>query len=181
MERILLGKPGMQPRLAILEPIASAVTIGTGGPFGADRPIIMSGGALDSIAGQLLRLAASDRRAHRVARGGGDERGLRCASPGDAFRRRAPRLRVPVPLDGAVRTRGRRRRWPTDGNGGGGPIAVQPIFPLSPHAPARGVELVVAAIVGLATGHAASVTTQAGRIAPAARQRSSSTAVAAST
>ena len=57
----------MEPRLAVLKPISSAVSIGTGGPFGAEGPIIVTGGALGSIVGQLLHLTAAERRTLLVA------------------------------------------------------------------------------------------------------------------
>lgn len=67
METILLRGSRMEPRLAVLKPISSAVSIGTGGPFGAEGPIIVTGGALGSIAGQLLHLTAAQRRTLLVA------------------------------------------------------------------------------------------------------------------
>jgi CIC family chloride channel protein len=67
METILLRGSRMEPRLAILKPISSAVSIGTGGPFGAEGPIIVTGGAVGSILGQLLHLTAVERRCLLVA------------------------------------------------------------------------------------------------------------------
>jgi len=67
METILLRGSRMEPRLAVLKPISSAVSIGTGGPFGAEGPIIVTGGALGSIVGQLLHLTAAERRTLLVA------------------------------------------------------------------------------------------------------------------
>ena len=67
METILLRGSRMEPRLAVLKPISSAVSIGTGGPFGAEGPIIVTGGALGSIVGQLLHLTAAQRRVLLVA------------------------------------------------------------------------------------------------------------------
>jgi chloride channel protein, CIC family len=67
METILLRGSRMEPRLAVLKPISSAVSIGTGGPFGAEGPIIVTGGAVGSIVGQLLHLTASERRTLLVA------------------------------------------------------------------------------------------------------------------
>ena len=67
MERILINGSRVQPRLAVLKPISSAISIGTGGPFGAEGPIILTGGAMGSIVGQLFRLTASQRRALLVA------------------------------------------------------------------------------------------------------------------
>ncbi len=67
MERILINGSKVQPRLAILKPISSAISIGTGGPFGAEGPIILTGGAVGSIVGQLFRLTAAERRSLLVA------------------------------------------------------------------------------------------------------------------
>ena len=67
METILLRGSRMEPRLAVLKPISSAVSIGTGGPFGAEGPIIVTGGAVGSIVGQLLHLTAAERRSLLVA------------------------------------------------------------------------------------------------------------------
>jgi chloride channel protein, CIC family len=67
METILLRGSRMEPRLAVLKPVSSAVSIGTGGPFGAEGPIIVTGGALGSIVGQLLHLTAAQRRTLLVA------------------------------------------------------------------------------------------------------------------
>jgi H+/Cl- antiporter ClcA len=62
METILLRGSRMEPRLAVLKPISSAVSIGTGGPFGAEGPIIVTGGAVGSIVGQSMHLTAAERR-----------------------------------------------------------------------------------------------------------------------
>jgi chloride channel protein, CIC family len=67
METILLRGSRMEPRLAVLKPLSSAVSIGTGGPFGAEGPIIVTGGATGSILGQLLHLTAAERRCLLVA------------------------------------------------------------------------------------------------------------------
>jgi H+/Cl- antiporter ClcA len=67
METILLRGSRMEPRLAVLKPISSAISIGTGGPFGAEGPIIVTGGAIGSIMGQLLHLTAVQRRSLLVA------------------------------------------------------------------------------------------------------------------
>lgn len=67
MERILIHGSKVQPRLAILKPISSAISIGTGGPFGAEGPIILTGGAIGSIVGQLFPLTAAQRRSLLVA------------------------------------------------------------------------------------------------------------------
>jgi len=67
METILLRGSRMEPRLAVLKPASAAVSIGTGGPFGAEGPIIVTGGAAGSIVGQLLHLTAAERRCLLVA------------------------------------------------------------------------------------------------------------------
>ena len=67
METILVGGSKVEPRLTILKPIASAISIGTGGPFGAEGPIILTGGAIGSVLAQFLNLTAIERRSLLVA------------------------------------------------------------------------------------------------------------------
>jgi CIC family chloride channel protein len=67
METILIKGSSVQPRLALLKPVSSAVSIGSGGPFGAEGPIILTGGAIGSVLAQLFRLAAIERRTLLVA------------------------------------------------------------------------------------------------------------------
>jgi len=67
METILVGGSKVEPRLTILKPIASAISIGTGGPFGAEGPIILTGGAVGSVLAQFLNLTAIERRSLLVA------------------------------------------------------------------------------------------------------------------
>ncbi|WP_342045785.1 chloride channel protein [Bacillus sp. OTU530] len=62
MEAILLGKSIIAPKVAILKPISAAISIGSGGPFGAEGPIIMTGGSIGSIIGQLLHITAAERK-----------------------------------------------------------------------------------------------------------------------
>src|SRR5689334_17292158 len=62
MERILVGESRIAPRLTILKPVGTAISIGTGGPFGAEGPIIATGGALGSMMGQALRVTADERK-----------------------------------------------------------------------------------------------------------------------
>jgi H+/Cl- antiporter ClcA len=62
IEAILTGGSKVAPRVAALKPVASAVAIGTGGPFGAEGPIIMTGGAIGSLMAQFLRLTADERK-----------------------------------------------------------------------------------------------------------------------
>ena len=67
LEAILLGRSLVEPKVAILKPISSAISIGTGGPFGAEGPIIMTGGAFGSIFAQLFHLSAAERKTLLVA------------------------------------------------------------------------------------------------------------------
>lgn len=67
METILVGGSKVEPKLTILKPLSSAVSIGTGGPFGAEGPIILTGGALGSVLAQFFKLSAIDRRCLLVA------------------------------------------------------------------------------------------------------------------
>jgi H+/Cl- antiporter ClcA len=67
IETILFGDSKLSPKVAILKPISSAVSIGSGGPFGAEGPIIMTGGAIGSLFAQLFRLSAAERKTLLVA------------------------------------------------------------------------------------------------------------------
>jgi H+/Cl- antiporter ClcA len=62
IEAILIGGSKVQPRVAVLKPVASAIAIGTGGPFGAEGPIIATGGAIGSLFAQFLHLTADERK-----------------------------------------------------------------------------------------------------------------------
>ena len=67
IEAILMGGSKVQPRVAVLKPVSSAVAIGTGGPFGAEGPVIMTGGAIGSLFAQFLHLTADERKTLLVA------------------------------------------------------------------------------------------------------------------
>ena len=62
MEQVLLGSSRIPPRIAFLKPLSAAIDIGTGGPFGAEGPIIATGAALGSLVGQLLKITADERK-----------------------------------------------------------------------------------------------------------------------
>jgi H+/Cl- antiporter ClcA len=62
IEAILYGESRLSPKVAILKPISSAISIGSGGPFGAEGPIIMTGGALGSLFAQQFQLSAAERK-----------------------------------------------------------------------------------------------------------------------
>ena len=67
IEAILTRGSRIQPRVALLKPISAAVSIGSGGPFGAEGPIIMTGGAVGSVLAQLLHTSADERKTLLVA------------------------------------------------------------------------------------------------------------------
>ncbi|MFI4949574.1 MAG: chloride channel protein, partial [Caulobacterales bacterium] len=67
IEAILIGGSRMSLKVALLKPLSSAISIGTGGPFGAEGPIIMTGGAIGSLFGQLFQITAAERKALLVA------------------------------------------------------------------------------------------------------------------
>jgi H+/Cl- antiporter ClcA len=67
IEAILLGRSRMSLKVAALKPLSSAIAIGTGGPFGAEGPIIMTGGAVGSLIAQLLPVSDSERKTLLVA------------------------------------------------------------------------------------------------------------------
>lgn len=62
MEQILTNRSKIKPAITYLKPLSSAISIGTGGPFGAEGPIIATGGALGSTLGQLLRITDNERK-----------------------------------------------------------------------------------------------------------------------
>ena len=67
LESILINGSRVQPRLAVLKPLSAAISIGSGGPFGAEGPIIMTGGAFGSVISQIFHLTAAERKTLLVA------------------------------------------------------------------------------------------------------------------
>ena len=67
IEAILLKGGQIEPRVAVLKPLSSAISIGSGGPFGAEGPIIMTGGAFGSMIAQFFHLTSAERRTLLVA------------------------------------------------------------------------------------------------------------------
>jgi H+/Cl- antiporter ClcA/predicted transcriptional regulator len=67
IEAILFGKSKMSPKVAVLKPLASGIAIGSGGPFGAEGPIIMTGGALGSLVAQHFHVTSAERKTLLVA------------------------------------------------------------------------------------------------------------------
>ncbi|MBB3964830.1 chloride channel protein [Rhizobium metallidurans] len=67
IEAILIGGSRMSPKVAVLKPLSSAISIGTGGPFGAEGPIIMTGGAIGSLFAQCFEMSSAERKSLLVA------------------------------------------------------------------------------------------------------------------
>ena len=148
LEAILLGRSRIDLKVAILKPLSSAISIGTGGPFGAEGPIIMTGGAFGSIFAQQFHLSAAERKTLLVA---GAAAGMSAvfATPVAAVLLAVelllfewkPRSFIPVTLASIVASV---CRVPLLGAG--------PIFPVIAHAPLSGTELAIAAGLGVLAG-----------------------------
>ena len=121
MEAVLINRSRIEPKVAILKPISAAIAIGTGGPFGAEGPIIQTGGAIGSLVGQLdayhRSRAQSSAGQRRCRRHGRNLQHSDCRSdPGH----RATALRVQVALLHSPRDRqhsGHQRPLSVDGVG----------------------------------------------------------------
>jgi H+/Cl- antiporter ClcA/CBS domain-containing protein len=156
LEAILVGRSRMEPKVAVLKPLSSAISIGTGGPFGAEGPIIMTGGALGSLFAQLFHLSSAERKTLLVAGAAGGMAAV-FATPVAAVLLAVelllfewkPRSFIPVAV--AAATAGALRR-PLLGFG--------PIFPVIPHAELGAEALVYAFAVGVLAGAASGVLTR---------------------
>ena len=67
IEAILINGSRVEPKVAVLKPLSSAISIGSGGPFGAEGPIIMTGGAFGSLVAQFFHLTSAERKTLLVA------------------------------------------------------------------------------------------------------------------
>jgi CIC family chloride channel protein len=67
LEAILINGSRIEPRVAILKPLSTAISIGSGGPFGAEGPIIMTGGAFGSMVAQVMHMTSTERKTLLVA------------------------------------------------------------------------------------------------------------------
>lgn len=129
IESILISGSRVEPRLAILKPLSSAISIGTGGPFGAEGPIIMTGGAFGSMIAQFFHLTSAERKTLLVA-GAAGGMSATFASPVAAVLLAVelllfewkPRSLIPVALASAVAAAVRRYI-----------IGLGPLFPTPPH------------------------------------------------
>ena len=151
MEQVLLNESRIPPRITWLKPVSSAIAIGTGGPFGAEGPIIATGGALGSLVAQLMHVTADERKT-LLAAGAAAGMAAVFSAPISAvllaielllFERRARSL-IPVALATTV---GTGIRYLLEGN--------QPMFPMpdiaSPDLPALAAYIVLGLIVGIAS------------------------------
>src|SRR2546425_5953453 len=129
IESILIRGSRVEPRVAFLKPLSAAISIGSGGPFGAEGPIIMTGGAFGSMIAQFLKLTSAERKMLLVA-GAAGGMSATFASPVAAVALSVelllfewkPRSLVPVALASATAAAARRH-----------PLGVGPPFPPPPH------------------------------------------------
>lgn len=155
LEAILFGRSRMEAKVAVLKPLSSAISIGTGGPFGAEGPIIMTGGAIGSLVAQMFHLSAAERKTLLVAGAAGGMSAI-FNSPVAAvllavelllFEWR-PRSFIPVAIASAVAAV---LRVPLLGAG--------PIFPTHAHQALGAEGLTIAFIVGISAGLASGLLT----------------------
>ena len=131
IESILLNGSRIEPKVAILKPFSSAISIGSGGPFGAEGPIIMTGGAFGSMIAQLFHLTSAERKTLLVA-GAAGGMSATFAAPVAAVLLAVelllfewkPRSLIPVALASAVAAVARRYLL------GVGPLFRVPVHPL---------------------------------------------------
>src|SRR5438105_7334519 len=129
IEAILISGSRVEPKVALLKPLSSAISIGSGGPFGAEGPIIMTGGAFGSMIAQLFHLTSAERKTLLVA-GAAGGMSATFASPLAATLLAVelllfewkPRSLVPVALASATAAAARRYI-----------IGLGPLFPTPPH------------------------------------------------
>src|SRR6184192_959621 len=149
IESILIGGSRVEPRLAVLKPLSAAISIGSGGPFGAEGPIIMTGGAFGSLVAQFFELTAAERKTLLVA-GAAAGMSATFASPVAAVLLAVelllfewkPRSLIPVALASATAAAARRYL-----------IGLGPLFPVPPHPAFIGPDALFGCVVaGLLAG-----------------------------
>ncbi|HTC79318.1 MAG TPA: chloride channel protein, partial [Terriglobales bacterium] len=149
IEAILINGSRVEPKVALLKPISSAISIGSGGPFGAEGPIIMTGGAFGSMIAQLFHLTSAERKTLLVA-GAAGGMSATFASPVAAVLLAVelllfewkPRSLIPVALASAVAAVMRRYL-----------LGFGPLFPVPAHPLFIGPKaLLGCALVGLLAG-----------------------------
>ena len=121
MEAVLVNRSRIEPKVAILKPISAAIAIGTGGPFGAEGPIIQTGGAVGSLVGPVdAHHRGRAQSAAGLRSGGRHGRDLQHADRRRDPRHRAAAVRVQVALVHSAGDRqhpGDQRSLPADGPG----------------------------------------------------------------
>src|ERR1041384_1731161 len=155
LEAILFGRSRMDVKVAVLKPLSSAISIGSGGPFGAEGPIIMTGGAIGSLFAQLFHLSAAERKTLLVAGAAGGMSAIFNAPVAAVllavelllFEWR-PRSFIPVAIASAVAAI---VRVPLLGAGA--------IFAVNAHAPLGAEGLMIAFVVGITAGLASGALT----------------------
>ena len=156
LEAILIGRSRMEARVAVLKPLSSALSIGTGGPFGAEGPIIMTGGAFGSLFAQGFHMSAAERKTLLVAGAAGGMSAI-FATPVAAVLLAVelllfewkPRSFIPVASAAAVAAA---LRVPLMGAG--------PVFATAPHAALAFAGLGSALAVGLIAGFGSGLLTR---------------------
>src|SRR5438270_6458171 len=156
LEAILIGRSRMEARVAVLKPLSSALSIGTGGPFGAEGPIIRTGGAFGSLFAQGFHMSAAERKTLLVAGAAGGMAAI-FATPVAAVLLAVelllfewkPRSFIPVASAAAVAAA---LRVPLMGAG--------PVFATAPHAALAFAGLGSALAVGLIAGFGSGLLTR---------------------
>jgi len=158
LESILIRGSRVEPRVALLKPLSAAISIGSGGPFGAEGPIIMTGGAFGSMVAQFLKLTSAERKTLLVA-GAAGGMSATFAAPVAAVALAVelllfewkPRSLVPVALASATAAAARRYL-----------IGLGPLFPTPPHPLFIGpAGLLGCALAGLVAGALSAILTGA--------------------
>lgn len=156
IEAILINGSRVEPRVALLKPVSAAISIGSGGPFGAEGPIIMTGGAIGSLIAQFFHLTSAERKTLLVA-GAAAGMSATFASPVAAVLLAVelllfewkPRSIVPVALASATAAAARRYI-----------IGMGPLFPVQPHPAFIGPEGLAGCVVaGLLAGGLSAILT----------------------
>ena len=158
IEAILINGSRVEPKVAILKPISAAISIGSGGPFGAEGPIIMTGAAIGSLVAQFFHLTSAERKTLLVA-GAAAGMSATFAAPVAAVLLAVevllfewkPRSVIPVALASAIAAAMRPHL-----------LGYGPLFPVPVHSASFGVEVVLGcAVAGVLAGGAAALLTLA--------------------
>ena len=158
IEAILLKGSKVEPKVAVLKPVSSAISIGSGGPFGAEGPIIMTGGAVGSMIAQFFHLTSAERKTLLVA-GAAAGMSATFAAPVAAailavellLFEWKPRSFIPVALASAAAAAARRYF-----------LDPGPLFPVPPHPATVGLDAIFGCIIaGLLAGVLSALLTKA--------------------